>query len=85
MDTFARFASFLLRPDGRKASFYGIMFRKQSHPAELHEDLRALFELHRAGEIDPLVADVLPLDRAQEALERVERGDVRGKLVLAVA
>lgn len=85
VDTFARFASFLLRPDGRKASFYGIMFRKQSHPAEFHEDLRALFELHRAGEIDPLVADVLPLDRAQEALERVERGDVRGKLVLAVA
>lgn len=85
VDTFARFGWFMLRPDGRKASFYGIMFRKRSHPEQFREDLRALFDLHRAGELDPIVADVLPLERAQEALERVERGEVRGKLVLAVA
>lgn len=35
-----------------------------------------------AGRLRPVVDDVLPLDRAREAHERLEAGDVFGKLVL---
>jgi len=36
-----------------------------------------------AGELEPVVDDVWPLSRAREAYERLERGEVFGKLVLA--
>jgi NADPH2:quinone reductase len=37
----------------------------------------------RAGRLSPRVDAVLPFERAPEAVERVARGDVRGKLVIA--
>lgn len=46
---------------------------------------RVLVELARlvaAGELDPHVSQVLPLDQAGEALALVQRGHARGKIVL---
>lgn len=38
-----------------------------------------------AGKLKPFVEDVLPLEHAKEAQQRVASGRVRGKLVLKVA
>lgn len=37
------------------------------------------------GKLDPRVEDVLPLDKAADALAAVERGHARGKVVIAVS
>jgi len=44
-------------------------------------DLEAVLDLARRGAIQWHV-ETLPLERANEALERVRRGEVRGRLVL---
>jgi len=46
------------------------------------EDLLALLELHRRGEIHPVVAERLPLSDARRAHELLERSAATGKLVL---
>lgn len=82
IDTFARLGRMFLTPDGRKASFHGIMFMKRDHPDWFREDLTTLLNLHAEGKLDPLVADKLPLTEAQRALELLDTGKVQGKLVL---
>ena len=49
------------------------------------DELRELADLVAAGQLRPHVEEVLPLERAAEAHERIEAGHVRGKLVLSVA
>jgi len=46
---------------------------------------REIWPLLEAGRVRPIVADVLPLADAARAHERLERGEVIGKLVLAPA
>jgi NADPH:quinone reductase-like Zn-dependent oxidoreductase len=46
--------------------------------SEFEDVMRLVF----AGKLDPVVDTVLPLDRAAEAHERLERGDQFGKIVL---
>jgi len=46
------------------------------------DDLRAVLELARGGELDWHV-EAVPLEHANEALARLRRGEVRGRLVLA--
>ena len=48
--------------------------------SEAHEFLLGHW---RAGRLSPRVDSVVPFERAPEAVERVARGDVRGKLVIA--
>ncbi len=55
---------------------------------ERDRSTRVLAELARlvaAGELDPQVTEVWPLDEAGKALAVVERGHARGKVVLAIA
>ncbi|WP_224369177.1 medium chain dehydrogenase/reductase family protein [Hyalangium versicolor] len=82
VDTFARYGWLMMKPDGRKATFYGIMFWKRDHPDWFREDLTALLELHRQGKLEPVVAGTLPLTEASRALEMLDTGKVQGKLVL---
>jgi NADPH:quinone reductase len=51
-------------------------------PDWFREDLRALLELLRRGEIHPVVAQRLPLSEARRAHELLERSASTGKLVL---
>lgn len=82
IDTFARFLGMKLLPRGRSAHFYGIMFMKKDHPEWFREDLATLFAWHAEGKLEPRIADRMPLTEAVRALERVERGELLGKLVL---
>lgn len=45
-------------------------------------EFEAVMKLVLAGTLEPVIDDVLPLSSAREAHERLERGDVFGKLVL---
>ncbi|WP_350349383.1 NAD(P)-dependent alcohol dehydrogenase [Agromyces sp. G08B096] len=48
------------------------------------DDLAELARRIDSGEIRPVVDEVVPLERVADAVRRLEAGDVRGKLVLAI-
>lgn len=48
-------------------------------------ELERALALVVAGQVQPIVDSVLPLDAANEAFERLERGEVIGRVVLRVA
>jgi propanol-preferring alcohol dehydrogenase len=47
------------------------------------DELRELLEFVRAEGVEHLV-ETMPLDDAQEALDRLRRGEIRGRVVLTV-
>ncbi len=71
-------------PNGHATAFYSIGAMRRKHPEWFREDLATLFAMLAEGRIDPVVAEVLPLEDARRAHERVEAGEVAGKLVLRV-
>ncbi len=71
-------------PNGHATAFYSIGAMRRKHPEWFREDLARLFDMLAAGRIAPLVAEVLPLAEVRRAHERVEAGEVAGKLVLRV-
>jgi NADPH:quinone reductase-like Zn-dependent oxidoreductase len=73
-------ASFLF--GGRSAVFYSITARRSTHPEEFKADMAMLFQLLRAGAIQPVVIERLPLAAASEVHARIDRGGLGGKIVL---
>ncbi len=71
-------------PNGHATAFYSIGAMRRKHPDWFKEDLAALFALLAEGRIDPAVAEVVPLSDVRRAHERVEAGEVQGKLVMRV-
>ena len=72
-------------PNGHATAFYSIGAMRRKHPDWFREDLATLFGMLAEGRIDPVVAEVLPLEDVRRAHERVEAGEVMGKLVLRVS
>jgi NADPH2:quinone reductase len=72
-------------PNGHATAFYSIGAMRRKHPDWFTVDLATLFGLLAEGRIRPVVAEVLPLTEVRTAHERVEAGDVAGKLVLRVS
>lgn len=70
------------RLSGRRGSFYGITRLYRQNPQPFREDLATLFELLAAKKITPRIAERLPLLDARKANERLEAGNIEGKLVL---
>ena len=52
--------------------------------SERHEDLVRLAELVEQGVVTPQLDQVLPLEQAPAAMELLEKGQVHGKVALAV-
>jgi len=71
-------------PNGHATAFYSIGAMRRTHPDWFKEDLAALFALLADGRIAPAVAETVPLSEVRRAHERVEAGEVRGKLVMRV-
>jgi NADPH:quinone reductase-like Zn-dependent oxidoreductase len=69
-------------PNGRSAESYGItaLYLKDKEP--FLEDLPVLFGLLESGKLKPVIADRLPILEAARANLQLERGGVRGKIVL---
>lgn len=72
-------------PNGHATAFYSIGAVRRKHPEWFREDLTRLFEMLAEGRIAPVVAEVLALAEVRRAHERVEAGEVAGKLVLRVS
>jgi NADPH:quinone reductase-like Zn-dependent oxidoreductase len=80
----------LLRPGGRIVSVIAPPQPRdhvESHYVFVRPsgyDLAEMNDLIAAGRLKPHVEQTFPLDRAAEAMERLEDGHVRGKLVLEI-
>lgn len=72
-------------PNGHATAFYSIGAMRRKHPEWFKEDLATLFEMLAAGRFDPAVAEVVPMSDVRRAHERVEAGEVLGKLVMRVS
>lgn len=72
-----------LRPDGRRTTFYNAWALEKKQPQAYQEDLGEVLRLLGEGDIEPVVGETLPLDRAAEAHELLQRGAVQGKIVLS--
>lgn len=72
-------------PNGHATAFYSIGAMRRKHPEWFREDLTRLFEMLAEGRIVPVVAEVLPLPEVRRTHERLEAGEVAGKLVLRVS
>jgi NADPH:quinone reductase-like Zn-dependent oxidoreductase len=68
--------------DATTAAAVGGSFIQRARTREVLDAVAALVE---AGSLDPHVTNVLPLDRAGEALSIVEGGHSRGKVVLEIS
>ena len=66
----------------RSAVFYSITARRSTHPEEFKADMATLFQLLRAGSIQPIVIERLPLAEASEVHARIDTGGLGGKIVL---
>ena len=51
---------------------------------ENHEDLLILTELIEAGKITPVIDRTYPLSEAPKAIQYLEQGHARGKVVITV-
>jgi NADPH:quinone reductase-like Zn-dependent oxidoreductase len=72
-------------PNGHATAFYSIGAMRRKHPDWFREDLATLFGMLASGRIAPVIAEVLPLAEVRRAHERLEVGDVAGKLVLRIS
>jgi NADPH:quinone reductase-like Zn-dependent oxidoreductase len=75
-------ATTYLIPGKRRTTPYSIQWLKRLRPAWYREDLIALFELLRQGNIEPIVAERIPLEEVARAHELLGNGSVMGKIVL---
>jgi NADPH:quinone reductase-like Zn-dependent oxidoreductase len=71
-----------LLPGRKRIVPYSIQTLKRLKPELFRQDLIALLELLRRQEIQPLIAQRLPLTEARRAQELLEKGGVVGKIVL---
>lgn len=71
-----------LLPDGRNTNFYNIQTRREKLPEEFKEDVRALFQMLKAGELSPAIADVRPLADVVEVHRQIDAAEIAGKVVL---
>lgn len=72
-------------PNGHATAFYSIGAMRRRHPEWFREDLARLLGMLAEGRIAPVVAEVVPLEEVRRAHERIEAGEVAGKLVLRVS
>lgn len=84
---FARYQMFFdlflgARLRGKRGTFYGISLLYRKDPKPFLQDLPKVFALAAEKKIEPVIAEVLPLARVREALERLASGTVAGKIVL---
>lgn len=72
-----------LWPNGRRGKFFSITSYRKNNPGHWSDDLSRLFSMLESGTIRPDIAETLALGQVADAHRRLERGGLRGKLILA--
>ena len=62
--------------------FWGAFTARE--PAKFVEQVKELFALMKEGKIDPLVSETFPLERAGDAIAKLEAREAVGKLVVTM-
>lgn len=62
--------------------FWGAFTARE--PAKFVEQVKELFALMQEGKIDPLISETFPLERASEAIAKLENREAVGKLVVTM-
>lgn len=75
-----RVAMFVLFSRKPKAKMYGV--RYSSKTDEFQQDSKKVFEWFLAGDLQPKIDSIVPLDQVGEAIEKLYSGRVFGKIVL---
>jgi NADPH2:quinone reductase len=70
------------KPGRKRMVPYSIQWLMRFKPAWFRQDLLKLLDLLKQGQIEPLIAQRLPLDEARRAHEMLGGGGVLGKIVL---
>ncbi|MHA6334119.1 NADPH:quinone oxidoreductase family protein [Qipengyuania sp. CAU 1752] len=60
--------------------FWGAFTARE--PVKFREQVNELFEMMKAGKIDPLVSETFPLERGGDAIAKLENREAVGKLVV---
>lgn len=71
-----------LLPDGKHSTFYNVLTRRKKRPDEFKADVQALFALLKAGKLHPAIEARVPLAQAAAVHHRIDRAEVKGKIVL---
>ena len=82
---FLRLNLWNILPIQRSTAFYSIGATRKKHPDWFAEDLAVLFDLLENGKIRPVIGGRFPMAEAAKAYERIETGQVNGKLILEVS
>lgn len=77
-----RFDLLPLLAQGRSLATYNVNAWRDARPEVYRTDLSAVVEALQGGVLDPVVSDVVPLERAAYALDRLAKNRPAGKLVL---
>lgn len=71
-------------PNGHATAFYSIGAMRRRHPQWFKDDLATLYSMFAQGRLAPAVTEVMPMAEVRRAHQRVEAGEVEGKLILRV-
>jgi len=80
--TAGRVALLSLRPDGRRVVPYLIGSAQKRQPEHFQQDVAALLALLESGQIEPQIAQILPLREVRQAHALLEASGVTGKIIL---
>ena len=62
--------------------FWGAFTARE--PEKNNANIAELFDLWKAGKINPLISETYPIDRAHEAIAKLENRGAIGKLVVTM-
>ncbi len=71
-------------PGNRIVKWYECFVENRYHPDWYKDDLSSLVTYLRDGDIDPIIAEILPLTDAKRAHELIETSAIKGKIVLEI-
>ena len=72
-------------PNNRSTSFYSIGGFRKKHPEWFNEDLQRLFDLLREDKINPVISQHFPLEKAVEVHQKIEKAELKGKVIFDLA
>jgi len=56
--------------------------RRERHPDQFREDVQALFELLRRGQLHPAIAETVDLAGVPDVHRRIDNAEIAGKVVI---
>ncbi len=82
---FIRIMFWNILPNRKSASFYSIGGLRKKHPEWFKKDLQELFRLLERGDIKPEISNHFTLGKAREVHEKIEKAELKGKIIFDIA